>query len=202
VTATNKKISLKPQTLQTVGEYFVKASEVDPAAWSAALTIAAYKSQNISLPPAGPVMSRRQMPASHIYYVEPWLMLPPANFNEFPADRGIPVTYELLGPEVPAESGAIAQLISAPGLGLLKDGRGPQYVYIETSAHMVLDEWDLKNIIFVGAHIVYRGGPSILENISYINCDFDIVPNDKGKQFVSSIFGPVTLGTSQKDVIP
>ena len=186
-TAKKKKISLKPATLQRAGEYFVKASESDPVAWNTALVIAGYQSQNLPIPaiPGTFIVKERQLPAEAVYYLKPWIILPPMNLVEFPADRKITVTYEILGPDGLAETGAIAQPLSAPGL--FEDAVGPRYVIIKTSAHLVLDGWDMKNIIFVGAHIVYHGGPATLENISYFNCDFDVARNDRGKQFVSSL---------------
>jgi hypothetical protein len=51
----------------------------------------------------------------------------------------------------------------------------------------VLDGLQLKNVVFTGVHVVYKGGPLRMENVYFVNCRFDVEPESNGQQFAKSV---------------
>ena len=51
----------------------------------------------------------------------------------------------------------------------------------------VLDNMHLKNVVFINVHVSYHGGPINLENVSFLNCTFDITPDSNGRQLAEVI---------------
>ena len=48
----------------------------------------------------------------------------------------------------------------------------------------ILDGIEWKNVTFVNVHIVYAGGPLMLENVRFVNCTFEIPHNQHGIEVV------------------
>jgi hypothetical protein len=44
----------------------------------------------------------------------------------------------------------------------------------------VLDGFAWANVVFINSHIVYKGGPVLLDNVTFINCTFDVVGSNAG----------------------
>ncbi len=44
----------------------------------------------------------------------------------------------------------------------------------------ILDGIEWKNVTFVNVHIVYAGGPLMLENVRFVNCTFEVPHNQQG----------------------
>lgn len=51
----------------------------------------------------------------------------------------------------------------------------------------VLDGIGWKNIVFLGSHIIYRGGPLILENVIFVNCTFEVQQNNDGQSLLQYV---------------
>jgi hypothetical protein len=193
--AEKRAIRLDQKTVHKAAVFFIDESEKSPVAWDAALAVMNYNFKALGrrtpIPPPGPDTRIVTLPVGQFLELRPWLLVPPTNFKDFPEDRGLLITYEVHGPDVPVPQGALSQMIEAPGAGGHHGEPGPQFVVINTTAHMVLDGWDMKLLTFVDAHIVYKGGPVIADHLGYVNCDFDIVQTEKGRQFARSILGLV-----------
>jgi hypothetical protein len=58
----------------------------------------------------------------------------------------------------------------------LKDSfiSGPNAIAMGTEKGFVLDGFYLDNVAFENAHIIYHGGPVILQNVRFVNCTFDV----------------------------
>jgi hypothetical protein len=69
------------------------------------------------------------------------------------------------------------KITSAPRLWIV-EGKG---------AEISLDGYHVRNSIVKDAHIVYNGGPLILENVYFVNCVFDVKHTDTGSQFTQAI---------------
>jgi hypothetical protein len=54
-----------------------------------------------------------------------------------------------------------------------------------TGGGVVLDGHRIRNVVFTNVHVVYDGGPLILESAIFINCRFTIQQNRPGEQFVA-----------------
>ncbi len=63
---------------------------------------------------------------------------------------------------------------------------------------IALDGYHVRNSIIRNAHVIYNGGPLILENVSFVNCVFSLKQTPKGQQFADSILTqlPASFKTS------
>lgn len=64
-------------------------------------------------------------------------------------------------------------------------GNGP-----ENSEGTVLDGLFLENVTFEGAVIIYHGGPVILQNVKFVNCQFKIDNSRQGDQLLRAAIDP------------
>jgi hypothetical protein len=62
----------------------------------------------------------------------------------------------------------------------------------------VLDGFEIRNVVFIGVHIVYDGGPLTLEHSVFINCRFSITNTERGRNLVeTSLTSPtITFATA------
>jgi hypothetical protein len=92
--------------------------------------------------------------------------------------------------EAPSNQCARGEHIGEPQRGFTSGG-GPAWVIVKNSHSgktLRLDGHFLKNIVYSGLRIAYRGGPMKLENVYFVNCTFDIVENERGKRFSEAVF--------------
>lgn len=50
---------------------------------------------------------------------------------------------------------------------------------------VVLDGHHIRNVIFIGVHVVYNGGPLALDSAIFINCRFTVQRGQPGEQFLA-----------------
>ena len=57
------------------------------------------------------------------------------------------------------------------------------------------DGFQLRNVIFDGVGIEYKGGPIRLENVYFVNCTFDVQRTSEGQEFAKATLShvPVTF---------
>jgi hypothetical protein len=70
----------------------------------------------------------------------------------------------------------------------LKDSfiSGPQAIQMSGESGFVLDGFYLENDTFVGATIIYKGGPVILQNVRFVNCKFEIQRSPHAAQLLEA----------------
>jgi hypothetical protein len=92
---------------------------------------------------------------------------------------------------VPAEKAARLNLIGVNEN--VKSRYGNEFIFVD-EGDVVLDGWQMKNVVFRNAHIVYKGGPTVMENVFFLNCTFEIVPQAGGRALASTLLvqNPVT----------
>jgi len=91
--------------------------------------------------------------------------LVPANPNETPQFRHI---------DAPDLNTAIPY---APPLIIIDD------------ASFELDRMFLRKVLFQNSHIIYHGGPVVLEDVTFINCTVDVEQNPNGIAFTKAVLG-------------
>ena len=72
---------------------------------------------------------------------------------------------------------------------IVKSGRG---------TIIKLDEHRLKNITYIGLVIRYDGGPLVLENVSFIDCEFQLNNNQKTREFGGAVFAYMPVSFTSK----
>jgi hypothetical protein len=71
-----------------------------------------------------------------------------------------------------------------PLKGLLSENVVIENGYIK-GGYNVLDGIHWSNVVFIGAHIIYRGGELELKNVRFVNCTFEVPDDDKGSQITN-----------------
>ena len=150
------------------------AKQSDQQAWQATLTLASYRTVFNENPFASfsvkPILSGKGK-ASFDPGEPPPNDRPPifaASIN--PASKETGAQYETLGQDLNPGTTAVNAFVT------LTDGG------------VVLDNKHIRNAVFTGVHVVYNGGPLILENVVFINCIFTIVNNGNGEQLIAKSF--------------
>ena len=64
--------------------------------------------------------------------------------------------------------------------------RGNQFIFA-SDGDVLLDGKHFKNVVFRNVKVVYNGGPSILENVYFLNCTFDVSPGPAGQEFAGKL---------------
>jgi hypothetical protein len=63
-----------------------------------------------------------------------------------------------------------------------------------------LDGFQWKHVTFIGAHIAYKGGEVKLENVTFVNCTFDLPKDQRGSkvaQYVALSLPSLEIGASR-----
>ena len=180
-----KKRGLKadPSSVGKAGEPFIPiaATSKDPSesalAWQVASKIMSYKSfldsDAIQEIPSNPLAKQSVEIEFSIYVAE--------NYGGWEAR----ISKDL----VDDKNTAKYQLLDAPSN---PERLGPAYLILSpTKPDMPpvfsLDGHLIKNVIFRNVTIRYRGGPLMLKNVSFANCQFDVLLGPKGRQFSNAM---------------
>jgi hypothetical protein len=171
-----KKLDLP--TITDSGKKFADAGEKNKDSWDAALAFVNYRSY----------LNIGSLPTSQANFVEPPRGTIIATFK---IDFEGPYAFDYFWDDaiVPIEQSFLYEKINEPSgrtLGheflMLKNGRG--------AGEIKIDGYRLKNVIFDGVRISYKGGPLILDNVRFINCTFDIAREPLGFSLAHILLGP------------
>ena len=169
--ARKDKIRIPVEAVTEAGVKFVEASGHTPDAWSAALALVQYKSFLLRLSqPALAVGSRIE--GTH------YLIPPPNELTHITwlAQSALGST----APEIPE-----VHALDAPDMNSSVKV-GPAFIVINGGS-ILLDGIYAKRIVFRDVHIVYRGGPALLQNVQFLDCTFDVSPVTQGQDFAKGI---------------
>jgi len=99
---------------------------------------------------------------------------------------------------VPISEAAIGEHIVNPAPTTASEG--PKILIVKGRLDQIvhLDLHHLRNVVYVNMTIVYDGGPVILENVSFVNCQFRLAQQQRCVSFGESLFAsnPVNFKTS------
>jgi hypothetical protein len=180
--ARKESVQISATVVEEAGKSFINAAKNEPSAWNVALQFVNYRSfLNISSRPPGTAMD---FPSGSFAtrYEEP-----PENIIHHGSMRWIGFSRP---PDVPQY-----RRISSPDLNTAQV-LGPQFLVVDKYT-VVLDQMFFKRVIFQNSHIIYKGGPVVLDNVYFINCTFEIVREPKGQLFASTLLSdPATKFTA------
>lgn len=159
---------LDPKLMSAAGAKFADASTQTPSAWGAATALLSYAS---FLNTSAPGLSQ---------------LMPVPNATHFE------ITYNgRIGTGAVTGTSTAPNLPEAHKLGLPdfndKFKVGPAF-FVSRNADAVLDGQFLKSIIFQDSHIIYNGGPLVLQNVYFVNCTFEIKQEARGIEFAKAVF--------------
>ena len=159
-----------PLTLVSdTGKKLVDASRSFPDTWIPVMSFLNYKSF-ITPPSDTPLYANTNIELTTKYNVNP----PPG--DHLPKAR-IPAAV------VPKDQAARLDFIGKD----LNEGLpvGNAYIFIEGGG-VILDNMDMRNVVFTNVHIVYHGGPLKMANVFFVNCRFDVDRKSNGQNFAFS----------------
>jgi len=172
-TAKETGTEFSPDLIANTGQKFIRAAGQTEQAWDAALQFLDYRSflsANSAPKPQG------QRPLTGQWE---------ANF-EFKTGPPIPREGHITMADLVArEDAALAEPI---GRSLLPSSTtlAPAFLILDTVS-VSLDGYRFKNVIFRNSTIKYDGGPLRMENVYFVNCTFEIPPNQHGREFAEKV---------------
>lgn len=172
--AKSGKIQLSAEVITDVGERLVEAAKTYPDAWTALQVILNYRTYQKSLAVnLGPQVPATETVATHY-------LIPFHNALILGSMSTIGLSH---APDI-----AEIRSLSAPNLNASLS-TGPSYLVLQ-APNISLDDLYAKKIVFVDSHIIYRGGPVVLENVYFLNCTFDVAHSSTGQELATSILSP------------
>lgn len=93
----------------------------------------------------------------------------------------------------------IGELSSRGNFRYLKDSliSGPNAIGVGNEHGFVLDGFWLDNVVFENAIIIYHGGPVILQNVRFVNCQFEVKKSPRSEQLIeAAVKQPVNVAIS------
>jgi hypothetical protein len=169
--AQKEKIRIPVEAVTEAGVKFVEASGHTPEAWSAALALVQYKSFLLQL--SQPVLAVGSTIEGTHYRIPPTNELTPI----------IWLAQSTLGskaPDIP-EVHALDSPDMNSGVKV-----GPAFIVINGGS-ILLDGIYAKRVVFRDVHVLYKGGPVLLQNVQFLNCTFEVFPVPQGQDFAKGI---------------
>ncbi len=179
VAAQKAKVTIEPQVVTDVGKRAVEIAAKKPqqdSVWQSVLNFIAYRSfLNSGLAPGTSDFSPYPNARAK------WLFDVPLTYYK---GEAIHVAFRA-GRPVPAERAAVMERIEHH---LNADETvGPEFLLIDGTVSLSLDGLRLRNVIFRGSKIIYRGGPIEMKNVYFVNCKFEIPRNPNGEGFAVAL---------------
>jgi hypothetical protein len=151
-----------------------------PAAWDSMLHLASYESA-FSLPPKEsdgekvPILNNKMTTSYELGDPPPGDVMPSMQsaVGPNPVPKSAAAHYEPIGKDL------------NPG-----NEYGNTFIFIQGGG-VVIDGRQIRNVVFSNVHIVYRGGPVEMANVTFVNCRFSVENTSSGQQFLlASIVAP------------
>jgi hypothetical protein len=159
--------------VEETGQRFVKAATQDSAAWGVALDFVNYKS---FLNHSSPTIPSSLQPAHSITLT---YALGPAYATSSPQLSGVGWA--------PKESAAQLNLI---GHDHNKDlSIGTAFIFAK-GGNVQLDGLRMRHLVFIGVHVVYRGGPVEMTDVYFVDCTFEMPSAPNSHNFAVAILTP------------
>jgi hypothetical protein len=164
-------IQLPPDLILQAGAKFVRGSYQNPSGWDAAVAFLNYRSYSVAATQTFP------SPQGALETTAFSLVAPPMENPPYISGKG----------DTPEEAAA----------GIYRIGENPNRAvktgvayYFAKGGGMVLDKMKLKNVVFIGVHIVYDGGPADLNHVFFVNCTFEMPRVDNTRNLALALLAP------------
>jgi hypothetical protein len=170
--AKTESVTVKPETVEKVGQKLIAAGTTD--AWNTALDFVNYKSfLNVSLSVAvSNVMTSGTLNTTY--------------------ERNVPVGMQ---PPRFSVAGTAQREQSAQFLDMRKIDPNASLAFgndwiIATDGAVILDNMQLRKVIFKNVYIQYDGGPIKMQDVYFLNCTFVITKQRNGELLATNVLKP------------
>lgn len=169
--------NLPSETISSVAKKFIAASQKSPDAWSAALAFFRYRSF-LNASGASPLSNLTPYQHTHYnYFIEP--VGPPPALSHW---GSVPI--------------ARAARLNKIGTNLNANlPQGDEFLLLDGGT-VVVDNMDIKNVVFRNATIVYNGNPLIMESVYFIDCTFLIKRSARSYALSAHLIEPPPINYS------
>lgn len=169
-------IEFSEDAVERVGEHFIQAADRVPEAWTVTKDFLDYRSSlnsGLIIPPPNPVPNNG-------YHFSIKVAAEP------PAEKGPLFTVRLSGTAPLAQSARLDSLSNPAPPGT---GSGAKFLIVDATpgAGLSLDDARMRNVLIRNAIIFYSGKPVVLDNVSFMNCTFQIQKNPAGIKIGSAL---------------
>ncbi|MGO9404657.1 MAG: hypothetical protein ACLPVW_14435 [Terriglobales bacterium] len=176
--AKKAEIKISPEVIEKAGKKFIDAAKNDPAVWNAALAFVDYRSfLNVNTEP----QLKNPLPIPDVeqhYFITNFTVHRPA--------------FSVYG-HAPVSQAAKLNLIG-------KAEPSPPYGHafiLLVGDSVIIDDLEMKNVVFRDVHVIYLGGNFIMENVYFVNCTFEIVQQPNGQHLANSVLASSPLSISE-----
>jgi hypothetical protein len=175
-------VPIPSDIVQQAGDSFVDAARTEPSAWRVVPDFLNYRSfLNASLP----------SPISNSKPIESTKEIDPAWGFKMPIDEAslkpskTDFRLYFYPPAAPIKEAAALEALDQPAGGSF----GPSFISFTAipPIAITLDGFHMRNIVFKNVIVVYRGGPTRLEHVLFVDCDFRIMIGNSGGQLANAV---------------
>jgi hypothetical protein len=168
--------------IREAGKGFIEAAARAPTAWPVALDFLDYRSfLNASL----------RSPIANIKPTESAKEIDPAWGIKMPIDEASlkpsKTDFHLYfyPPAAPIKEAAALEALDQPAGGSF----GPSFISFTATPPIAitLDGFHMRNVVFKNVIVVYRGGPTRLEHVLFVDCAFRIMIGNSGSQLANAV---------------
>jgi len=164
-------VPLPTDLILQAGAKFVRGSYQNPSAWDAAVAFLNYRSYSVAVTQTFP------SPQGALETTVSSLVAPPTEHPPSISGKG----------DTPEEAAALIYRIGENPSEAVKTGAA---YYFAKGGGMVLDKMGLKNVVFIGVHIVYQGGPVHLDHVFFVNCTFEMPRVENTRNLALALLAP------------
>jgi hypothetical protein len=180
-TATESKAPVSRDDLSAVGRRtldLVKSGTGESnLAWETMTTLLQYRSALNILPPPIKLENATPAPAGSVLHTQ----------YHTPDKQGQPEPSMSVFGVVPRDQAAILDTI---GVDLnAQQNLGNEFVILRGGT-VQLDGFQMRSVVLVNAHVIYEGGPVILQNVYFLNCTFEIKRNENSETLSARLMEP------------
>jgi hypothetical protein len=168
-------IKIPADVLQIAGTKFLQASERNPEAWDAIAALLGYRTfLNVNLSPAAhETFGRADSNSWQITAIIELQGKGPGTLTATYPNRLVPASQ--------------AFVFQRRGEERRLTNQGHPYVRITGTGEAILDDIELRNVIFDGVKIGYDGGPISMENVYFVNCKFELKQTIPTRLFAQNV---------------
>jgi hypothetical protein len=181
-TAKKKKFKIPPDVVQATGVKFVQAAQTNPDAWNAALAFLDYRSFENDVK----IKDKPEPVSGQVFWNNYDFVTIGAQGHEY-----------TIPPLLPQDEAAKMHLLDKPDRNA-NVPMGPSFLLLEDATYL-LDSLYIRRAIFRNSHIVYNGGPVVLDNVTFVNCAFQILQRPNGLNFATVFLEPNPSMTFKAD---
>jgi hypothetical protein len=196
-----KRLETDPNAVGQVGKNVLRIGETTPefanAAWQTTAELLDYHSflNSTAIPDLSSAIPVTSAPVPFDVGMT-GRAIPPYAGYPYPA---IPVNIQVqyIGPISSTETSALLEPLGT-NAATRRAQQGPKYYVIRGKGfEFSLDDYRMRNVIFLNSSIAYEGGPTAMQNVYFVDCTFKFKPTPDWKRLGETLFSKASVDFSK-----